>query len=421
MKLLLLGSGGREHVIADSLIKSEKLTKLYVLPGNPGIAEIAELVSDIKLEELHKIKNFCLDKKIDLVVVGPEQPLADGVTDYLGSYDIKVMGCNSFASQLESSKSFTKKICDEKNIPTAAYRVFTDSEVALPYIEKMDKYPVVIKADGLAAGKGVIISKNYEDAKKAVLDIFAGKYGAMNKIVVEEFLEGVEASFFAISDGKDFKILSSAGDHKRLLDNDKGPNTGGMGTYSPSPFVTKEVQSQVIEDILKPTLEYMQEKDRPYKGFIFVGLMINDDKPFLIEYNVRFGDPEAQSIFPRLETDLLDICNAVIDENLVDLDIRFSKKKAITLVMAAKGYPEKYQKDTVIDLQKVDRNKVKVFHAGTAIKNESLVANGGRVLNITAMADSFQRAQDVIYEQAKLVNWKDKYYRKDIASKAIKS
>jgi len=421
MKVLLLGSGGREHAIAWSFVKSPKLEELFVVPGNAGIAEIATCV-DIKLNDFSAIKDFCDKEKIDLVMVGPEQPLADGITEYLEKENIKIVGCNSFCAQLESSKAFTKQICDKAGIKTAGYEVFTDSESAIDYLHEQKKFPQVIKADGLAAGKGVIIAENRTKAVKAVQDIFSGAYGEMDKIVIEEFLTGVEASFFAISDGNDFKVLSSAGDHKRIGDNDTGPNTGGMGTYSPSPFVTDEVRQEVIEDILKSTFNYLKEQGHPYKGIIFAGLMINEqNEPYLIEYNIRFGDPETQSILSRLESDFLEICYAAAVGKLAEQEVKFSDKKAITLVLSAKGYPGNYKKGNEIKLDKLkDIEGINIFHAGTKQEGEKLLSNGGRVLNITAVGSDFNEAFDKVYEAAKAVKWKDKYYRKDIGAALFK-
>ncbi len=417
MNILVLGSGGREHAIAWSFSKSPLLAKLYVAPGNGGMKEIAECVQ-LDLTKFQDIADFCLNKNIDLVMVGPEKPLSDGIVDYLKKHNIKVLGCNSFCAQLESSKSFTKNICDKIGIKTANYEVFSDLDAAIDYLHEQKNFPQVIKADGLAAGKGVIIAENIVEAVKAVREIFSGVYGDMSKIVIEEFLSGVEASFFAISDGKNFKVLTNAGDHKRIGDGDKGPNTGGMGTYSPSPYVTKEVENEVIENILKLTFNYLIEQGHPYKGIIFAGLMINEaNEPYLIEYNVRFGDPETQSILFRLKSDFLQLCIAAAEGNLEDYNVEFNDLKAVTLVLSAKGYPGKYKKGSEIKLPNMDNfSQVNIFHAGTQIVNGKLIANGGRVLNITALGNSYKDACDKVYEVAKQVKWKDKYYRSDIAN-----
>ncbi len=419
MKIVILGSGAREHSICVAISKSRLLTKLYIIAGNAGIANVAEIV-DILLSDFVAIKNFCLAKEIDLVFVGPEQPLVDGIVEFLEKFNIAVIGADSYCAQLESSKSFTKKICDIKNIPTAKYQGFTNEEDAIIYLAEENKYPQVIKADGLAAGKGVIIAADFADAKQAVKEIFAGKFGSMSKIIIEEFLIGIEASVFAIADGNSFKLLSNAGDHKRIGDGDVGLNTGGMGSYSPSPFVTKEIENQVIEEILKPTFSYLKEQGHNYKGIIFAGLMISkEQKAYLIEYNIRFGDPETQSILSRLETDFLEICKAVKEQKLADLEVKFSNKKAVTLVISSNGYPENYKKGGVINLDNIDKEKVTIFHAGTKVQNNQLIANGGRVLNLTAIEDSFAKARDAVYEQAEKIKWQDKYYRTDIAQKVV--
>jgi phosphoribosylamine--glycine ligase len=419
MKILVIGSGGREHAICWAISKSKLLDKLYAIPGNAGISQIATTV-DIAQSDFHSIKEFCFTEKINIVFVGPEQPLCDGLTEFLEKENISVIGCDSYVAQLESSKAFTKKICDKAGIKTASYEVFHEASSAISYIDSQNKYPTVIKADGLAAGKGVIIAEDFNQAREAIEDIFSGKFGKMDKLVIEQFLTGVEASLFAISDGENFKLLSCAGDHKRIGDGDKGPNTGGMGTYSPSPFVTEAIEKEVVDEILIPTFEQLKKEGHPYKGVIFAGLMINDqNEPYLIEYNIRFGDPETQSILARLETDFLEICQAVIDESLDELEINFSDQKSVTLVISAKGYPESYRKGTIIDLEKIDRDEVNIFHAGTKIENENLVANGGRVLNLTALGNSFTEACTKVYKAAEQLDWEDKYYRKDIAKKVL--
>ncbi len=422
MNLLVLGGGGREHAICWSLAKSSKAKNIYCLPGNAGISEVAKTIDNIKLSDFPAIKLFIKKHNIDIVIIGPEQPLADGITEFLEADNIKVLGCDSYAANLESSKAFTKEICDKANIKTAKYAVFYNAENAIKYILNQNQYPQVIKADGLAAGKGVIIAQNYQEAENAVNDIFSGKFGNNNKLVIEEFLTGIEASFFAISDGKDFKILGSAGDHKRIGDNDTGKNTGGMGAYSPSPFVTKSVEKKIIEDILKPTFAYLKQQEKPYKGIIFAGVMINNGIPYLIEYNIRFGDPEAQTILSLIETDFLDICIATIEGSLDKLEIKFKSEKAITLVLAAKGYPDGYKKGAEINLSKLDNIKnVNIFHAGTIKEDNKLLSNGGRVLNITSIANSYEESCKKAYEAAKLVEWEDKYHRNDIGAALFKN
>ena len=422
MKILVIGSGGREHALCFALNKSKLLTSLYAIPGNPGISEIGTCV-DIDIFNFTKIKDFCINHQIDIVIIGPELPLSEGITDFLESFNIKVIGCNSFSAQLESSKIFSKKLCDDTGIKTAKYLAFYNQKDAILYLDSIKKYPQVIKADGLAAGKGVIIAENYNQAVCAVKDIFSGKFGNMSKLIIEEFLSGVEASFFAISDGQNFKLLSCAGDHKRIGDNDIGPNTGGMGTYSPSPFVTKDIEEEVVNNILKPSFTYLKEQGQPYKGIIFAGLMITEQKEvYLIEYNVRFGDPEAQSILSRLNTDFLQICDAVTKGTLNELEIAFSDEKAITLVLAADGYPNNYKKGNIINNIKQVNSlpKINVFHAGTKLDQDgNLLSNGGRVINITALGKDFSEAYNKVYAAAKMVDWQDKYYRTDIGKKIL--
>lgn len=421
MRVLVIGSGGREHAICCAISDSSLLDSLFALPGNVGISKVAVCV-DISVDDVQGIRLFCVENEIGLVVVGPEVPLANGITDLLESEGIGVVGCDLYASQLESSKSFTKILCDDAAIKTASYEVFVTKNDAISYLNGVDKFPIVIKADGLAAGKGVIIAENREEAIEAIEAMFGGKFGCMEKIVVEEFLQGVEASFFAISDGNTFKILSSAGDHKRVGENDTGPNTGGMGTYSPSPYITEVIEKNIIDNILQPTFKYLRERGHSYKGIIFAGLMITPEKEvYLIEYNIRFGDPEAQSILSRLETDFLEICKGVVEGNLDQIDIKFSQKKAITLVLAANGYPGEYKKGTIIcDIEGVSElPNVSVFHAGTNLKEGELVADGGRVLNITAVGESFNDAYRDVYEAANMVDWDDKYYRMDIAKAVL--
>ncbi len=422
MKVLVLGSGGREHAIAWQISKSPLLEQLYAIPGNPGLAEIAECQA-IKLDDFPAIADFCITQKIDLVIVGPEQPLADGIVEFLEERQIKVLGCNSYAAQLESSKAFTKEICAKRQIKTAAYQIFAAEQPALDYIAKQQKFPQVIKADGLAAGKGVIIAETLAEAQAAIKDIFAGKFGQMSKIVIEEFLTGIEASFFVLADGLDYKILSSAGDHKRIGEGDTGPNTGGMGTYSPSPYITESLVAEICRDTIEPTLAELAEQGKPFRGILFAGLMITEQQePYLIEYNIRFGDPETQSILARLESDFLSLALAAVNGNLAEEEVRFSEQKAVTLVLSAKGYPESYEKGTKIDLGKLAHLKnLHIFHAGTALKDKQLVANGGRVLNLTAIGDNFQACLDTVYEAAELVDWSDKYYRRDIAHQITSS
>ncbi|MBT4989845.1 MAG: phosphoribosylamine--glycine ligase [Rickettsiales bacterium] len=420
MNVLVIGSGGREHAIVCSLDKSSEIGFLYAIPGNPGINQIAQSCN-IAIDNHIAIADFCRESKVGLVVIGPEQPLSNGLADFLSKNNIRVFGCSAYTSQLESSKAFSKAICDKKNIKTAEYEVFYNSTEALSYINQQSKFPIVIKADGLAAGKGVIIANDKSESIAAITDIFNGKFGSQEKIIIEEYLEGIEISFFAVSDGKVVKSLGTAGDHKKVGEGETGLNTGGMGTYSPSPFISSE--DEYLEKFVTPIIEYFNQNNTPFKGVLFCGIMLTDEGPYLLEYNVRFGDPEAQSILPRLKTDFLSICLACSNGTLQDVNIEFFNKKSVTVVLAAKGYPLSYNKGTEIKSLELlsKKENVNVFHAGTDTQNGKLVASGGRVLNVNALGNDFKEAFDLAYESVKLVDWEDSYYRKDIALKVISS
>ncbi len=417
-KILVIGSGGREHAICEQFKKSSKLEKLYCLPGNAGISQIAEIVDQIKVEEHQKIAEFCKLNQIDFVFVGPEQPLAEGIVDNLQKSGIKVFGPNKKASALEGSKVFMKKILSENNVPTAAYSTFTESNSALEYAKKLG-FPCVIKTDGLAAGKGVIIPQNYQEAKQAIEEILGGKFGsAGNEIIVEEFLDGFEASYFVICDGKNFVSLGFAHDHKRVGDNDTGANTGGMGTYAPSPFINKELEEEINQKVIRPTLDGMSKAGAPFFGVLFAGLMIGSKGIKTLEFNIRFGDPETQVILPRIKSDFIDLIEAAIDGKLDQINVEFDEnKKLVCVVMCARGYPEKYEKGTEIKgLEKI--SEAKILHAGTIKKDGKILANGGRVLNIVAESNSFESARHKAYEAIAQIDWEDGFVRKDIASKA---
>jgi len=418
--VLVIGSGGREHAIIWSVSKSNKINQLYAIPGNAGIADIAQCYN-LSISDFAGILDFCNSKVIDLVIVGPEQPLSDGLTDFLEQNNIKVFGCSKETSQLESSKAYTKSICDAAGINTAAYQVCHDIDESKAYLTELNQYPIVIKADGLAAGKGVIIAECQLEAFAAVEDIFSGTYGKQDKVVIEEYLEGPEISFFAVSDGTTVKSIGTAGDHKKIGEGDTGLNTGGMGTYSPSPFAQDE--NQLLNEFALPAIEYLKSKNTPFKGVLFCGIILTDKGPYLLEYNVRFGDPETQSILTRLKTDFLSICLSCANETLSEQSIDFYDCKSITVVLAAKGYPLSYQKGSEIRnlLALSDMEDVNVFHAGTSIADNKLVANGGRVLNINATGTSFKSAYDLVYKAVGKVDWHDMYYRKDIALKVVNS
>jgi phosphoribosylamine--glycine ligase len=420
MKVLLIGSGGREHALAWALSASPILEKLYCAPGNPGIEAVAECVP-ILANQAEALIAFALDQAIDFVVIGPEVPLVEGLADRFEAAGVKCLGPSGKAAVLEGSKGFVKDLCEDFGIPSGRYRRFQDSARAKFFAETLG-YPVVIKADGLAAGKGVVIAENKEDADKAIDGMFDGAFGSAGReIVVEEFLEGEEASFFALTDGEHVLPLAGAQDHKRAFDGDKGPNTGGMGAYSPAPVLTPEVTEKIIERILKPTVRAMAARGRPYVGVLFAGLMIKDGEPKLIEYNCRFGDPETQVLLPRLKSDLLVALVAARDNVLDTIDLRWSDEVALTVVMATQGYPGDYSKGSYIGgLYEAQRMPaVQIFHAGTARKDGKIVASGGRVLNITATGKTVKEAQARAYEAVNRIDWPEGFCRRDIGWRAI--
>ncbi len=417
-KILVIGSGGREHAICKQFKLSRHETKLYALPGNAGIAEIAEIVEGIKQTEHQKIIDFCGAKKIDFVFVGPEQPLVDGLADDLQKNNIKVFGPSKKASQLEGSKIFMKKIAVENEVPTAIYETFTDAKKAIEFGKKLG-FPCVIKTDGLAAGKGVIIAQNADELEKNIAEILSGKFGeAGKKIIIEEFLDGFEVSYFVLCDGKNFVPLGFAHDHKRVGENDTGPNTGGMGTYAPSLFVDKNLEEKIVKKIIEPTLRGLENVGAPFVGILFAGLMIAKNEPKLLEFNIRFGDPETQVILPRIKTDFVDLIESAIEGNLDKIKVEFFEdKKLVCVVMCAKGYPENYEKGT--EIKGLEPVKDFVLHAGTVKKDGKILANGGRVLNIVASAESFKEAREKAYAVVDVIDWKDGFVRRDIAKKIV--
>ncbi len=418
-KILIIGSGGREHAICEQFKKSPQNPKIFALPGNAGIAEIAEIVADIKAEQQEKIAEFCQKEKIDFVFIGPEQPLVDGLVDYLKKNNIAVFGPSKKASELEGSKVFMKKIAVDNNVPTAIYKNSSDKNSAIEFAKKLG-FPCVIKTDGLAAGKGVIIPQNEAEAVQTIDEIFSGKFGDAGKnIIIEEFLDGFEASYFVICDGKNFIPLGFAHDHKRVGDNDSGPNTGGMGTYAPSPFIDKNLEEKIIAEIIKPSLKGLENEGCPFVGILFAGLMIAKNQPKLLEFNIRFGDPETQVILPRIKSDFVALIEAAIAGKLDQIKVEFDEeKKLVCVVVAAKGYPENYQKGTEIKgLENIKIADVKILHAGTTKKDGKILANGGRVLNIVAEADDFKEARKKAYQALDLIDWADGFARKDIAKK----
>ena len=422
MNILVIGSGGREHAICFALRKSPKLTKLYCSPGNAGISSIAE-IPNLNSEDFHAVSDFVKANKIELVVVGPEAPLVNGLADYLEKDGVRVFGCSKPAAQLEGSKKFTKDLAAKYNIPTGAYKSFTDAAEAKKFIKEFGKR-IVVKADGLAAGKGVIVPETTEEALAAVDEVMGGKFGkAGNIVVIEEFLEGEEASFFALCDGENAIKFGAAQDHKRAFDGDKGPNTGGMGTYSPAPVVTKQVEDRVMKEIIDPTVAAMKKEGMPFKGVLFAGLMIKDGKPQLIEFNVRFGDPETQSLMLRLESDLVDLMYSAASGTLKGKEVKLADKAALCVVYAANGYPGDYQKGTEIrNLEDSEKTQgAYIFHAGTKKEGGKILATGGRVLGVSAIGKDVAAARKSAYDAAAKIDWADGFYRKDIAWRAMKN
>jgi phosphoribosylamine---glycine ligase len=420
MNVLLIGSGGREHALAWALAASPLIGKLVCAPGNAGIAAVATCVSLDPADHAAVIR-FCRDNAIDFVVVGPEAPLVAGLADAVADAGIKVFGPSKAAAQLEGSKGFTKDLCREFSIPTGAYGRFADARAAKDYLASQ-KLPIVIKADGLAAGKGVVIAETAAAAQAAVDACFDGAFGAAGaEIVIEEFLEGEEASVFALCDGEHVLLLASAQDHKRVGDGDTGPNTGGMGAYSPAPVMTPEMTGRVMDEIIRPTVRGMAARGTPFKGVLFLGVMITKDGPKLYEYNVRFGDPECQVLMMRLKSDLLAALLATVDGVLGTFDLRWQEDVALTVVMAAKGYPGDYAKGT--EIRGIDAARklpgVEVFHAGTRRDGDRLLANGGRVLTVTARGKTVAEAQRRAYEAVRAIDWPDGFYRTDIGWRAI--
>ncbi len=420
MNVLLIGSGGREHALAWSLSASPLMTKLYAAPGNPGIGRHAECV-DLPIADHGAVTAFCRERRIDLVVVGPEAPLVAGLADDLTAAGIKVFGPSKAAAQLEGSKGFTKDLCRDLAIPQAAYGRFRDAAAAKVYLAGQS-LPIVVKADGLAAGKGVVIAETMAAAEAAIDACFAGAFGAAgSEVVVEEFMNGEEASFFALVDGTTALPLASAQDHKRVGDGDKGPNTGGMGAYSPAPVMTADLERRAMEEIVIPTVRGMAARGIPYKGVLYAGLMITADGPKLIEYNCRFGDPECQVLVLRLKSDLLAALLATCDGVLSSFDLRWWDDVALTVVMAARGYPDAPEKGSQIKgLERASRVQgVEVFHAGTRMIDDRLVADGGRVLNVTARGKTVAEAQARAYEGIGQIDWPGGFCRRDIGWRAI--
>ena len=419
MIISVIGSGGREHAICKKISESPKVSKIYCIPGNAGTSEIAENI-EIDINNFNEIKNFLIKKKIDLVVVGPEKPLVNGITDFLEKEKIKVFGPKKIPSKLEGSKIFTKKICKKYNIPTANFTILKNIEDAIKFL-KSSNFPIVIKVDGLASGKGVYICENSQEANEAVEEIFGGKFGEAKNVLIEEFLKGDEMSFFVICDGNNFQKFQTAQDHKRVFEGDKGKNTGGMGAYSPSGLINFDLEKKIINKIIKPTLKAIKDLGENYKGFLYAGLMIKDNEPYLIEYNVRMGDPECQTILPLLKTDFLEIINSCCEQKLDNLKIEWKDKKSLCIVVCSKGYPGKFQNNIKIDnLKKLNMNKNDyIFHAGTKKIDSNIFSNGGRVLNFVSISSNYKESREKVLKLIDNLNWSNSFFRKDIGFKVI--
>ncbi len=420
MNILILGSGGREHALAWATMQNPKCDKLIVAPGNAGIAQIAECAA-LDIEDGGVVAEFASENAIDLVIIGPEAPLAAGVGDRLRDAGLLVFGPSAAAARLEASKSFTKEICDAAGAPTAAYGHFTDAEAAKAYVRDQGA-PIVVKADGLAAGKGVIIAETVAEAEAAIDDMFGGAFGGAGaEVVIEEFMTGEEASFFVLVDGETCLPIGTAQDHKRVGEGDTGLNTGGMGAYSPAPVMTDAVTQKALDEIVRPTMSEMVQRGMPYQGVLYVGLMIENGQPRLVEYNVRFGDPECQVLMMRLGAQAFDLMHACAESRLADTGVTWADDHAMTVVLAAKGYPGSYAKGTVIgglsDLPEDSFHQM--FHAGTRRDGESVVASGGRVLNATARGATLAEAQQRAYALADAVDWSDGFFRRDIGWRAL--
>ena len=419
MKVLVIGSGGREHALCHAFKKSTTVEELFCIPGNAGTASIAKNF-DVDIKNFEKIKEFVKQHEVDLVVIGPEQPLVDGIVDFLNENNIKVFGPNKEASQLEGSKIFTKELCKKYNIPTADFGIFEETESARKFLEQCN-LPIVIKADGLASGKGVYICHNKNEAIESIKEILNGKFGMAKKVLIEEFLEGEEMSFFIISDGETYYPFGTAQDHKRVLEGDKGKNTGGMGAYSPSRLENDNLNKKIIDKIINPTLKGLKDLNTKFEGFLYAGLMIVKNEPFLIEYNVRMGDPECQTIIPKLKNDFADVVFACVNKNLQSINLEWYKDKSLCVVLCSNGYPDKYKNN--IEIKNLEKIKLKenefIFHAGTQKVGDKIYSNGGRVLNLVIKSNNFKENRDKIINLINQINWGDGFYRKDIGYRVI--
>ena len=419
MNIALIGSGGREHALCQKIHDSNMTNKIYCIPGNPGTASIAKNL-DINFLNFNKLLLALKFYNIDLVVVGPELPLVKGIVNFLKKNKIKVFGPDKYAAQLEGSKAFMKSLCKRYKIPTAGFRICKNKKDVKKFLAQ-HKVPLVVKADGLASGKGVVICQSIKEVEKFTNEIFLGKFKSSKKLILEEFLSGEEVSYFLIVDKKKFLFMGSAQDHKRVGENETGLNTGGMGAYSPAPIISRNLEKKIIKKIVKPTLHALKKRKHPYTGFLYVGLMIKDNEPYLIEYNVRMGDPECQVIMPRLQTDLLQLLKASVDNRLNKIKIRWSKNKCMATVLCSKGYPNKQMVNSKINLKHIKLNKKSfIFHAGTKIKDDLLFSNSGRVLNVVVLGNAFFKIRNQIFKIIKAINWKYGFFRRDIGWRVIK-
>ncbi len=419
MKVGIIGSGGREHAICSAIKRSKKIDKIYCFPGNAGTKLIAENI-DIDIDNFHSLKDFIKLNQIDLVIIGPEKPLVNGIVDFLSGYNINVFGPDKISSQLEGSKTFTKKLCKKYNIPTAEFGIFENEKEASNFLDKC-KFPLVVKADGLAAGKGVYICDDKQQSIEAIKEIFSGKFGDAKIVLIEEFLKGEEMSFFIISDGKSFKKFGTAQDHKRVFEGDKGKNTGGMGAYSPSRLENNDLDNKILNKIINPTLKGLEELGTNFMGFLYAGLMIVKNEPYLIEYNVRMGDPECQTILPKLKTDFIDIIEACLDKNLGSMEIDWYNDKCLCVVLCSKGYPDNFKNNIEIkNLKKLNLNMNEfIYHAGTKDINGKIFSNGGRVLNFSVRSKEFKNSRERTIKLINKLNWENGFFRKDIGYKVI--
>jgi phosphoribosylamine--glycine ligase len=422
MKVLVIGSGGREHAVCSQFSKSSKIDKIYCAPGNGGTSQIAENI-DIPVSDFYKLPDFVRKNKIDFTFVGPEIPLSLGIVDYFEAKSLKIIGPSKDAARLESSKIYSKKFMQKYGIPTAQYNSFANIDDALKFLENWEENrKAAVKANGLAAGKGVYICNGREDVRNAVKQMMKDKVlgDAGTNVIIEEYIDGPELSYLIFTDGISYSVMPALQDHKRINDNDKGPNTGGMGAYAPAPLATVELNKK-IDDIIRKVVNGIKAEKLDYKGVLYVGIIMSGSSPYVLEFNCRFGDPETQAVLPLLDTDLTDICNAILNKELLNIKINWGKKFSVCVVLASGGYPGNFEKGFEIDgIENIHDKNTVVFHAGTELKNGRLVTSGGRVLGITSTADDVKSAIDKVYSNVKLVSFKNMHYRKDIAWRALK-